>query len=93
MGKPETMTSSSVTTSNFNKMTVSTGELTEYWVTIRSWGPNTEPGKAKWAQYVVHAKDSDSAEDKAGEKAKNHPTRSIVDHHDSWEIVEMGETA
>jgi hypothetical protein len=66
-----------------------TGELPEWWVTIRAFGPDDEPGEARHEQYVVEAKDQQSAKEKAVEKGKNHFTRGIIGRMDSYEVVEV----
>jgi len=64
-------------------------EQPEWWVNIRAYGPGDKPGEARHRQYIVNAKDSDKAKEKAVDKAKNHFTKSIIDRRDNYDIVEV----
>ena len=61
----------------------------EYGVIIRAWGPNDEPGSARYREYVVDANNIKEAKQKAVEEAKNNITKGIIGRRDGYEIVEI----
>jgi len=64
-------------------------EQLEFGVNVEAYGPSDEPGETRYHEYVVYAEDEQSAKAQGIEKAKNHPTQSIVGPKDNCEIIEV----
>lgn len=64
-------------------------EVEQEWeVCIRAYGPDDEPGEARWEHYHPTAPDEETAKEKAVEEAKN-GFDSIIGHQDAYDIVEV----
>ncbi|WP_225334266.1 hypothetical protein [Halomicrobium urmianum] len=60
----------------------------EWEVGIRAYGPDDEPGEARWEHYHPRASDEETAEEKAVEMAKR-GIDSIIGISDSYEVYQV----
>ena len=58
----------------------------EWEIGIRAWGPDDEPGEARWEHYHPRAEDKEEAKEKAIDEATGIGINSIVGMTDSYEV-------
>lgn len=58
-------------------------------VGIEAWGPDDEPGAARWHHYHVHAPDRESVKTEAVEQAQKPGIDAIIGVRDDYEVFEV----
>lgn len=64
-------------------------EHPEWEVGIRAWGPDDEPGEARWEHYHPRAPDEETAKEKAVEEATTPGINAIIGISDAYEVYQV----
>ncbi|SEO99106.1 hypothetical protein SAMN05216388_10268 [Halorientalis persicus] len=60
----------------------------EWEVGIRAWGPDDEPGEARWDHFHPNAPDKETAKERAVEEAKS-GLYSLIGRQDGYEVYQV----